>query len=150
MDKKKLWILIGGFVAVVLLVVLLVGMIDGFWPWNGSNAESDSTGMQTEEQTGDTEGSEDTTVPGTTGTEDTTAPESTGSTDPTKETTGKGGTGGNTGGNGETEGKGGKEDGTEPTETTVSTDVSIGVDVDTTEPSGNGGSFEIDFDDLLG
>ena len=155
MDKKKLWLLIGGFVAVVLVCAVLVGLLNGFWPWNGGNsAETDGAGVQTEEQTGDTDGSEDTTLPGTTGSVEVTDPEGSDSTDPTKETSGKN-NGGNSGTGNNGTGNNGTGDGdidVDISDETESTDVSIGVEEDDTEPATRPveGEFEIDFDDLLG
>lgn len=41
MDKKKLLILIGGIIALVLVCVVLVGLINGYWPWQSGGGKSD-------------------------------------------------------------------------------------------------------------
>lgn len=36
MERKKLIVLIGiGFVALILISLLIIGIVDGIWPWNG-------------------------------------------------------------------------------------------------------------------
>lgn len=126
-SNKRLLLIIGAVVAVALICVLVVGMINGTWPWSNDDLGKDYTGMTT---TGDTTG--DT---GTEGTED-----PTGTVDATEENAGTGtgtGTGNGTGtGTGNTQNPG----------PSVGVETEATGDTEATEPNGNN---SIDFDDLL-
>lgn len=46
-NKKRLILIIGGVVAVALVCVLIVGMLDGVWPWQNNGLDSEYTGIHT-------------------------------------------------------------------------------------------------------
>ena len=85
MDKnmKKLLVLIGILVAVLVICVVVVGMVDGFWPWQNQTEESTQGDNTTLDESNTTLDSSETT-------QDTTS-------ETTQETTEE--TGGNSGGN---------------------------------------------------
>ena len=163
-NKSKLYLLIGGIVAVVLICVLLVGMLDGFWPWQaGSGIGSDYNGIQNS-------GDKDTT--GETG--DATLPEGTGDDsatgDTTQDTVGSQGGTESTGTGGGSSNAGGTDIKVdiyvEPTDTTgtgTNTDSSTGTGsntetgsseatdpADSTEPSKSGNKTDLNFNDFFG
>ena len=50
MEKKKLILMIGaGILALLLLCILVVGIVDGIWPWNGPKAYAKIFKPQTQE-----------------------------------------------------------------------------------------------------
>lgn len=142
-NMKKLLVLIGCLVALLVICVVVVGMIDGFWPWQNQTEDGTTLESTTLDDNQTTQDTLDTT-------QDTTG-EAT--QDTTEETGGNEGSnsGSNSGSNAGdieipigTEKPGpsiGVEEGEGPTETTG------------TNQGGNnqgGTNFEIDFDDLLG
>lgn len=44
-NRKKLFLVIGAAVAVVLVCIVLVGLLNGQWPWQNNGAGQDYTGM---------------------------------------------------------------------------------------------------------
>ncbi len=47
MDNKKQLLVIGGIIAVALVCVVVVGLINGVWPWQKNDIGSDYIGMTT-------------------------------------------------------------------------------------------------------
>lgn len=62
-NKKKVLLLISGILAIILVCVILVGLLDGFWPWQNSGAGDDYTGMSTSGNKDTTGGTGETTLP---------------------------------------------------------------------------------------
>lgn len=121
-SKKRLLVIAAGVVAVVLVCVLLVGLLDGVWPWS-SSIGGGYTGMPTSDN-------------------DSTAEETEGAADGNTITGNPAGTGTGNGGTGNVDsGSNGAE------ETGVSVGVETGSDVEDimTNPDNK---LVIDFDDL--
>ncbi len=126
MNKRTLALIIGGIVAVALVCVVLVGLINGVWPWS-SNMDDTYTGMHTsgeEETTGD---AQDTTISGTVDPTQTTG--QTEGTEGTNPVTGDG-TGSSTGNKPQNP----TQTGSDPTKPTIG--VEIEIPTGTTEPEG--------------
>lgn len=98
--KKKLYICICGVLAIVLVCVVLVGLINGFWPWSGSGFGNNYQGKNNTVNEDTTAGTDDTTVSDDTTQTDATQ-DSTGTTTNSGNNQGGGtGSGGNGGGSG--------------------------------------------------
>ena len=83
-NKKLLYIIIAGILAVIGLCVLIVGLVDGAWPWGSGKPGSDYTGMNPAgEETSETT------------TQDATGDATDGTGDPTESTGGSGRPGNN-------------------------------------------------------
>lgn len=165
-NKKNLYLLIAGVVAAVLVCIVLIGLVSGFWPWQiGTNG--DQTGESTVATTDTTVSADPTEV--TSGTETTVSSDPAETTDSTQPS----GNSGNQGNSGSQGGQGNSGNGTtvdpqptdpeetipvlQPNEGEESEDSDIKIEllpddtkpdsdtsVDSTEPT----NFEIDFNDF--
>lgn len=162
MNGKKILYLVGaGTVALVLICVLLVGLVDGYWPWqNDKDMGGGYTGIFTEDDTtadtqNTTEGETTESTEGTSGTEDTKKPggtddsEKPGSTEDSK----KPGSTEDSKKPGSTEdskkpGNSGSNESEEEEETTDNSDLDVGFGMEE-EGKPNVDYGVIDFDDLL-
>ena len=143
-NKRKIFLIAGAILAGVLVCVILVGTIDGFWPWLTRNViGEDYQGILPwgqEETTETTEQTEET------GTEDTTE------TTSSQESTGDNSGSGSTGNTGSTD-TGNSGSGNQQTEEDKKTDIKVDVITPEqeatleTKPSGSKGT-EINFNDF--
>lgn len=71
MDKHKWLHIVGGVVALVLICVLLVGLINGVWPWSGKgffgNYKGNAPSQETQQTTQSTQKDDDSQATGESG-----------------------------------------------------------------------------------
>ena len=94
MDNKRLILIIGCIVAVALVCVLIVGMINGVWPWQNNDFSGEYTGTNSSGEAGAADETGDTTTGGSgDATENTVDSQGNGTGNGTENGTGGNGTG---------------------------------------------------------